>query len=202
MQYLAQPIQNLSQLSGNASNWPQPRRLNRRSAGPRANGEWQKACLNVNNASIELTHEKKDDESGSWAAGYLFSIHGVVPDDKKEFPALASLCPSCGSDYSFKLRKKSPIRGFRTGFGKLSQVLTKELFKSLPEESRKLVVFSDSREDAAQISASVQNNNYSDVLKEMFNCRIKSTINHSSFIISWPREQSHFSAGCYPTICR
>ncbi len=51
-----------------------------------------------------------------------------------------------------------PIRGFRTGFSKVSQLLSKELFYQLPdtEDSRKLVVFSDSREDAASISNGIE----------------------------------------------
>lgn len=161
-----QPVQNPSLLPAKANNWMQPRRNNSNRSSGRTQARWQPACLNVNNSSIELSHEKYSSNPESWTRGYLFSINGVPTIEQTEFPALASVCPGCGSDYSSKLKKKSSIRGFRTGFGKLSQVLTKELFKALPSESRKLVVFSDSREDAAQISASVQNNNYDDALKE------------------------------------
>jgi hypothetical protein len=58
-------------------------------------------------------------------------------------------------DYSNPNRKRqSPFRGFRTGFGKATQILSKELFDSLPEGERtkKLVAFSDSREDAAKLA--------------------------------------------------
>ena len=59
------------------------------------------------------------------------------------------------------------LRGFRTGFSKVSQLLTKELFYLLPEdEKRKLVVFSDSREDAASISNGIERSHYLDLMRE------------------------------------
>ena len=60
----------------------------------------------------------------------------------------------------------SPIRGFRTGFTKMSQLLAKEIFYVSPG-ARKLVVFSDSREDAAQISNGMERNHFSDLLREL-----------------------------------
>ena len=66
--------------------------------------------------------------------------------------------------------RKSPVRGFRTGFSKVSQILTKELFHQLYPKSdaqRKLVIFSDSREDAAQISNGVERNHYQDLVREI-----------------------------------
>ena len=67
--------------------------------------------------------------------------------------ALPSVCPKVLVDYSSRMRP-SPVRAFRTGFSRVSQLLGKELFYFLPEgaDYRKLVSFSDSREDAAEIS--------------------------------------------------
>ena len=79
-------------------------------------------------------------------------------------------CPSCDVNYERRLFRKSPVRAFRTGFAKVSQIFTKELFYELPEKeiiSRKLVVFSDSREDAAQIANGVERNHYTDLVREI-----------------------------------
>ena len=66
-----------------------------------------------------------------------------------------------------RVSRKSPIRGFRTGFSKVSQLLSKELFYELPAgEARKLVIFSDSREDAAGISNGVERLHYRDLVRE------------------------------------
>ena len=46
---------------------------------------------------------------------------------------------------------RSPTRGMRTGFEKVSQVLGDALLRELPG-GRKLVLFSDSRQDAAKLS--------------------------------------------------
>lgn len=63
--------------------------------------------------------------------------------------------------------RTSPVRGFRTGFSRVSQLLSKELFYSLPEgDTRKLVVFSDSREDAASISNGIERTHYLDLVRE------------------------------------
>ena len=81
--------------------------------------------------------------------------------------ALPFVCPSCSADHTQR-RRKSPIRGFRTGFSKVSQVFTKELFYQLPSwAQKKLVIFSDSREDAAQIANGVERNHYSELVREI-----------------------------------
>lgn len=96
-------------------------------------------------------------------------------DPKPSYRAFPALCPCCGEDYRFhaqgwKLnKKKSPIRTFRTGFTKISQVFAKELFKeiSIGKEGRKLIVFSDSREDAAKISNDIERFHYGDMIREI-----------------------------------
>ena len=100
-------------------------------------------------------------------AGYLFELSGNYAPDL--VGALPSLCPSCGKDYTRQLFRKSPIRGFRTGFSKLTQLLSKELFYLVPGEgasSRKLVLFSDSREEAASLANGVERSHYLDLVRE------------------------------------
>ena len=108
-------------------------------------------------------------------AGLLASIPGcffrlsagTTPlERQQQLAALPSVCPCCAADYSKRKARKSPIRGFRTGFSKVTQVLAKELFYELPETDRKLVVFSDSREDAANVANGIERNHYDDLVRE------------------------------------
>ena len=50
----------------------------------------------------------------------------------------------------------------RTGFEKLSQVLTDGLMRQLGDD-RKLVLFSDSRQDAAKLAAGMEKRHYQDL---------------------------------------
>ena len=74
------------------------------------------------------------------------------------------VCPNCGSDYGKRFNRLSPVRSFRTGLNKLTQVLAKQLFRSLEQEQRKLVAFSDSREAAAVLANGVESAHWIDVL--------------------------------------
>ena len=79
-------------------------------------------------------------------------------------------CPSCNANYQYRRNRKSPIRGFRTGLGKTNQVLAKELFKAIPSTDsnpRKLVTFSDSREESARFSNDIEKENYNEIIKEL-----------------------------------
>ena len=97
-------------------------------------------------------------------AGYVFVIRN--PIDEEKFSALPSVCPLCAADYSRRKIRKSPIRGFRTGFSKVSQLLSKEMFYFLPKNSRKLVIFSDSRQDAAELANGIERSHYFDLVRE------------------------------------
>jgi hypothetical protein len=57
--------------------------------------------------------------------------------------------------------------GHRTGFQKLNQLLADGLFRELPdEESRKLIIFTDSRQDAAKLSAGMEMDHYRDLVRQ------------------------------------
>ena len=142
-------------LHGDSRHWNQPRITD----GSSARGLWTAASLNTMNGRVVLGPQTPSVPDGPWVPGYLFHLPNI--DDKEEeaeaFSALPAVCPSCAADYGRRLYRRSPVRGFRTGFSKVSQLLTKELFYLLPEnEKRKLVVFSDSREDAASISNGIE----------------------------------------------
>ncbi|MBW4496740.1 MAG: DEAD/DEAH box helicase [Oscillatoria princeps RMCB-10] len=128
---------------------------------------WAKASLDTRSGRVILGEPDSDAASDQWVRGYIFNLRQQPPEKQDTIGALPSICPSCGADHTRKIRK-SPVRGFRTGFSKVSQLLSKELFYQLPEDakSRKLVVFSDSREDAASISNGIERSHYDDLVRE------------------------------------
>jgi len=127
----------------------------------RRGARWRGAHLNPHSGRVQLGNAAPDT-----IAGYLFMTQASNEGDQSQLAALPAVCPCCASNYSKRLSRKSPVRGFRTGFSKVSQILAKELFYELPATDRKLVVFSDSREDAAGISNGIERNHYDDLIRE------------------------------------
>lgn len=129
---------------------------------------WAAASLDTTSGRVELGPKSSPFPDTHWVSGYLFHLPRLQnQDDQEKYSALSSICPCCNADYRQRISRKSPVRGFRTGFSKVSQLLSKELFRVLPEgDLRKLVIFSDSREDAASISNGIERNHYSDLVRE------------------------------------
>lgn len=106
--------------------------------------------------------------------GYLYhvpSVHGAnppqPPEGREAYPAI---CPRCDADWRKRDVIRSPIRTQRTGFQKIAQVLSDALLRDLSQPplstDRKLVVFSDSRQDAAKLSAGMRFSHYRDALRQ------------------------------------
>jgi Lhr-like helicase len=138
---------------------------------------WTEAWINVKTSKIHLNEPESFEDLKK---GLLYKvthdnsdIKKLVDDDRvPSIGALPCLCPHCKSDYSQyapKKKKYSPFRGFRTGFGKISQILSKELFSELPagEDTKKLVAFSDSREDAAKLAKNIEEDHYNSLVREV-----------------------------------
>lgn len=146
-------------LHPDAVRWRQPTL----SGGQAVIANWAPASLDPRSGRVRLgTPSGKGDVSG-----HLYLLTGNPPADSVS--ALPSVCPNCAEDCSPRLYRKSPVRGFRTGFSKLTQLLSKELFYLLPEAqtgSRKLVLFSDSREEAASLANGVERSHYLDLVRE------------------------------------
>lgn len=112
--------------------------------------------------------------------GYLYRVppmHGpggaifdpppanMAPSARNAYPAR---CPRCDTNWA-RRDIGSPIRTQRTGFQKLAQVLSDVLLREVGYQSptsRKLVVFSDSRQDAAKLSAGVRFAHYRDSVRQ------------------------------------
>lgn len=132
---------------------------------PDSPARWVEASLSSLTGKVECTHEQAVQNPEHWIKGLLFAIDENDTELRKKHRSLPSVCPACAADHT-KRKRKSPVRGFRTGFAKVSQVFTKELFYQLPGKA-KLVIFSDSREDAAQIANGVERNHYSELVREI-----------------------------------
>jgi ATP-dependent helicase YprA (DUF1998 family) len=149
--------------------------------------KWVNASLNCISGDIDLTFDKANSDPQMWVKGYYFTITTegsnfdiALPNVNGEISgiethkALPNVCPCCGlnsqkPNNNSKKSKTTSIRGFRTGFAKTTQMLAKELMYELSSNDidRKLVVFSDSREDAAQVANGIERNHFTDLLREI-----------------------------------
>lgn len=148
---------------------------------------WIEASLNSISGDIDFSHDKANEDSINWIKGFYFTITLNNSGRDIAFPdangnintiethrALPNVCPCCGLNNQRRRNdsrksKVTSIRGFRTGFAKTTQMFAKELMYQLPnsEAERKLVVFSDSREDAAQIANGIERNHFTDLMREI-----------------------------------
>jgi DEAD/DEAH box helicase domain-containing protein len=124
---------------------------------------WSKRLLNIETGIIRDADEEPASQE---IKAYLFEIMTNDPD--RDFPALPHVCPNCEVLLNNEFLQ-SPIRGFGMGIGKPNQVLAENLFREIgtnnSETKRKLVAFSDSREEAAKFAYAIESNHYSDFLR-------------------------------------
>lgn len=81
-------------------------------------------------------------------------------------------CPHCDADYRRKRNPnyRTPLRNHRTGFQKACQVLASATVREMPlryqnKPARKLVIFSDSRQDAAKLAAGMERDHFRDMMR-------------------------------------
>ena len=143
--------------------------------------EWDRAPY-----SFQFRKGILDPKSGRLTSGVFehtgWSFHvspqparaGGATLDVSRVPAFPIKCPNCGDNWERDRRRpvedakrtQSPIRAMRTGFEKISQVLTDALLRGVGEP-HKLVVFSDSRQDAAKLSAGLEKRHYQDLVRQL-----------------------------------
>lgn len=163
--------------------------------------QWIEAYLNKYSGDVVPYSIEVEEKPENWVNGYFLRVlrdsdNSDVADtrlqaNRDEFgnmidthKALPCTCPACGVNEQYRA-KGSSIRGFRTGFAKTTQLFAKELVYQLPDSAkqRKLVVFSDSREDAAQIANGIERNHFTDLLRENLIKELHDTILTKSRII-------------------
>lgn len=103
--------------------------------------------------------------------GYLYRVPKAP--EGANLSAFPTHCARCEADWGRSGKDdpgddpgRSPLSPHRTGFQKVNQVLADGLLRQMPEaKTRKLVVFTDSRQDAAKLSAGIELDHYRDVVR-------------------------------------
>lgn len=143
-----------------------------------AQGRWVPAYYDPYTATIDTN------AMCSGQDGAIPGWHYVVPGNPREFKgeenhkqeeagdagtALPFQCPSCGTSYRKRRGKSSPVRGFRVGFAKTTQLLASTLMGELQKTNpgERLVSFSDSRQDAAKAALDLEGGHHDDVRREV-----------------------------------
>jgi DEAD/DEAH box helicase domain-containing protein len=135
---------------------------------------WARAVLDPVTGQVTVVndiHAPKDGE----IRGYIYvrdpknrDRHGR--NANSEGTAAPYECPACQTDYSQRKAglRLSPIRNFRTGFAKTTQLLASELFDliRIQDPEPKLVSFSDSRQDAANAALDIESRHHDDIKRE------------------------------------
>ena len=138
---------------------------------PTVDCKWEHSLLNSYSGEIipfGMIPYYSDDE---YIEGYHYRVNFREDPEtaSKNSPALPSRCPFCGANHINSPVHVSPLRGFRAGFSKTTQLFAKELFYQLPTKNNpKLVTFSDSREDAATVANSIERRQFEDISRDIF----------------------------------
>lgn len=145
--------------------WPARRAAQQ---GDNQDETWPEAYLDTQNGMISNGSRSGDD----LVAGRLFMLPARAQALlHKPGSAGPNCCPACGTDYSPRkaTMRRSPIRSFRTGFAKSSQLVATEVFEFLQAsgDAPKAVVFSDSRQDAARAALEIERRHHQDSRRQM-----------------------------------
>jgi hypothetical protein len=125
---------------------------------------WLRARLNIASGVFYRTAGvPKEGEVPGW-------VYSVPADHEAKLPAMPVRCPRCSADYRKRGNFPSPLRNHFTGFQKACQVLAGAQVREMPPESggkktRKLVIFADSRQDAAKLAAGMERDHFRDMVR-------------------------------------
>ena len=130
---------------------------------------WPVAFLDTRNGVVKTAGAAAPDR----IPGRLFRLPGFGRNRELRSPGSAgpSCCPACGADYFHRPSqfRQSPIRNFRAGFAKSSQLVATEVFELLHAGGgeAKAVVFSDSRQDASRAALDIERRHHQDSRRQM-----------------------------------
>jgi hypothetical protein len=150
--------------------WP---RRDRPEVSERQYDRWDPASLDPQTGVVTVG---QDIAAGCIGGHLYFQTDDAISNAKGEAIGLKTAqpfcCPNCGTDYSMRprsSRSRSPIRAFRTGVSKASQMAATELFELLHAigAEPKSIVFSDSRQDAANQSLEIERLHLRDLRREI-----------------------------------
>jgi hypothetical protein len=141
---------------------------------PGVSGQWVQAELNSVNGLLKEHNplRKPSDKSKFNVPGRVFRFTPGTDKHKRNSNDAGShlpyWCPHCATSYRFRSQEMrlSPVRHFRAGFAKTTQLLATELFSVLRlanPAAPKLVSFSDSRQEAANAALDIEGQNHEEL---------------------------------------
>lgn len=92
----------------------------------------------------------------------------LYENNTKDGTELPATCPNCEVHYSKSATSITPIRKHGAGLQKINQILADALIRAMRAENEpntKIVLFSDSRQSAAKLSAGIELDHFHDVLR-------------------------------------
>ena len=141
----------------------------------------KRAMFRFVGASLDHRRGALRAETVAAPTGTIVSVAPSPSSTGIAIPTLPDRCPRCGrSEWNrdprvfFSGVVRSPIRGSRTGFARVSQILTDRLLRSLSADGgeNRTIVFTDSRDDAAQTSAGLELNHYRNLIRQLVDSSI------------------------------
>jgi DEAD/DEAH box helicase domain-containing protein len=135
-----------------------------RSSRVRITCQWRQAKLNVFTGVLD---RETTPPSADEVPGWVYVISGNRGDESP----MPGRCPRCDADYTHPERTiRTPLRNHRTGFQKACQVISSALCREMLRErsqkpTRKLVIFADSRQDAAKLAAGMERDHFRDMIR-------------------------------------
>ena len=106
-----------------------------------------------------VTGEYKQNRDGE------YFLYENSPEEGTDLP---STCPNCEISYSRSATSITPIRKHGAGLQKINQILADALIRAMRAENEsntKIVLFSDSRQSAAKLSAGIELDHFRDILR-------------------------------------
>ena len=112
---------------------------------------------------------------GDEPTGTYLSTKGAPAEGSSRMPALPERCPRClargwnTAPRFFRGDVRSPIRAHTTGTSRVGQILLDRVVHELGERGKpsKTIVFTDSRDDAANTAAGVELNHFRDLVRQL-----------------------------------
>ncbi len=110
---------------------------------------------------------------GDWT---VVRANNKPSDPNLKIPSMPGRCPRCATREHrvsrrlyFQGRTRSPIRGHTTAAPRIAQLLVDSLVSTLGVDfaSRKTIVFSDSRDEAAKLAAGIELNHFRDLVRQV-----------------------------------
>ncbi len=144
-----------------------------------AQGEWEQAEYDPVTATITRSRPGSKG-SPERIAGWRYHVNQDITKFRGEEArkqeswqdpgsALPFQCPACAISYRYTKGRPSPIRGFRVGFAKTTQLLASSLLGELQRTNprERLISFSDSRQDAAKAAFDLEGGHHDDIRREV-----------------------------------